>query len=96
MTKKNNGSAASAVKTIPEAVAAVIAQAEEISPSQLAHMKRVYVEAEQTRQTAKQAIAEQQACLGARNSFMVFLFAEYGLSQADTIDLETGKITRKA
>lgn len=92
----SNSNHLSAVSTISEAVEAVLAQIEEISPSQLAHMKRVHSEAQQTEQNLQRAIVEQQLCLGARNSFMVFLYSEYLLSTNDTIDLETGKITRKA
>jgi hypothetical protein len=86
----------SAVSTIPEAIEAVKAEATEITPSQLAHLQRVYAEAEQAQQNSQKAIAQNQACSGARNSFMAFLSTEYGLANGDAIDLKTGKINRKA
>lgn len=74
----------------------MIAEAEEISPSQLAHLQKVYAEAQRAQENLQKAIAEHQAAIGARQSFMVFLFGEYGLSEADLIELETGKIDRKS
>jgi hypothetical protein len=92
----SNQNGASAVSTIPEAVEAVKAQTDEISPSQLAHLQRVHIEAEQAKINLQQAVALQQASIGARQSFMEFLFAEYALGDGDTIELETGKITHKS
>jgi hypothetical protein len=87
----------SSISTIPEAIEAAQAEVTEISPSQLAHLQRVYAERQKAEQNLQKAIAEQQLCLGALNSFMVFLFAEYALDKkTDTIELETGKINRKS
>jgi hypothetical protein len=93
MSRKRN---LSAVSTIPQAVEEVKSQAEEISPSQLAHLQKVYAEVDHADKNLHEAIANQQACAGARNSFMAFLTAEYVLAKGDEIDLKTGKITHKS
>lgn len=92
----NNQNHLSAVSTIPEACEAVMAQAEQITPSQLAHLYKVHSESEAAKENLQKVVIDHQLCLGAYNSFMVFLFAEYGLGDGDTIELETGKINRKS
>ena len=85
----------SEVKTISEAVEAVMVSAEQITPSQQKHLASVYAACEQARLDLHKAVANSQASAGARESFMGFLAVEYSLNEGDTVEVATGKIIRK-
>lgn len=95
-TAETNLNGNSAINPIPQAIEEARIEVQEVTPSELAHLQRVYAEAEQADKNLQSAIAAQSACLGARNSFMVFLTGIYSLTDKDNIDLTTGKINRQS
>jgi hypothetical protein len=89
--------------TIEAAVKQVSAQKAEITPSEQAHLQKVFADLEQARTNftqAQQVIAQAQSNLaaaeGAQTSFIGFLSTTYDLSPVDSIDVQTGRINRKA
>jgi hypothetical protein len=85
----------SPTKTLDQALEALKASAESITASQQKHLALVYALADQAQRDLQMAIANNQASIGARESFVRFLFSEYNLAPTDEIEVESGKITRK-
>lgn len=83
------------VNTLNGVVEAMMVSGEQITPSQQKHLAQVYAAVDASRLELQRAVANSQATVGARESFMHFLAVEYGLNEGDTVEVATGKIIRK-
>lgn len=81
-------------QTIAEAVASVIAAKTELSQADHEYAIKVYSEEEAAKTALNQAVAALNMATGARQSFAGYIIKAYQITGADSIDVDTGAITR--